>query len=122
MRRRICGIVHSLMKKSLFTAILVSFFLSSNAFASQSQARYEYVSVVKEMLVQKAIQMSEEQDMTAFDYIKDITRQAINNIRHDDIPVELSECVTQMKADLEQKNIYLSHQEIVETIIAAINS
>ena len=68
------------------------------------------------------MKVSESPDHTAFDYIKTITKQAISNIRHAEIPMELSECVTQMKADLEQRNIYMTHQEIVETIIAAVNS
>lgn len=111
------------MKISKVLIISAICLISNLSFAGSSQARYEYVSVVKKMLVQKAIDNSESQlEQSAFDYIKLITKQAIDNIRHDSIPVELSECVTQMKADLEQKNIYMSHQEIVETIIAAINS
>lgn len=111
-----------IMKISKATFILITFLLTQISFASDSMVRYEYVSVVKSMLVEKAIKVSESPDHTAFDYIKTITKQAISNIRHAEIPMELSECVTQMKADLEQRNIYMTHQEIVETIIAAVNS
>ena len=74
------------------------------------------------MLVEKALKRSEINKSSAYEYIKLISHQAILNIKHDEIPSELSECVGEMKFDLEQNNIYLTHQEIVETLIAAINS
>jgi hypothetical protein len=100
----------------------LSLFFSLNLFASESLVRYEFVPVIKDMLIQKAIQRSDQNKSTAYEYIKRISQQAIQNIKHNDIPEDLSQCVSEIKFDLEQSNIYLSHQEIVETLIAAINS
>tara|TARA_B100001971_G_scaffold215182_1_gene259152 strand:- start:99018 stop:99350 length:333 start_codon:yes stop_codon:yes gene_type:complete len=106
--------------KALF--IIFSLTLLNTAVANTTTIRYQYVTVVKEMLVQRALNISELNKQTPFDYIKTITKQAISNIKYSEIPIELSECVEIMKADLEQRSIYMSHQEIVETIVAAVNS
>lgn len=109
-------------------ALLILFILGLNCslfaseFSNKSQARYQYVTVVKEMLVQRAINVSDIASSTPFDYIKVITKQAIDNIKYDQLPLELNECVNILKTDLEQRNIYMSQREIVETIVAAVNS
>lgn len=101
---------------------IITLALSINLFANDSLVRYEFVPVVKNMLIEKALKKSEINKSTPYEYIKQISHQAILNIKQNEIPSELSECVSEIKFDLEQSNIYLTHQEIVETLIAAINS
>jgi uncharacterized Zn finger protein len=117
MRGVVCAIFR-LMKQILIFSLL----LSLKTFSSSSMVRYEYVPVIKNLLIQKAIKNKSIENESAYDFIKKISNQAIRNIKHSEIPDELAECVSEIKFDLEQNNIYLTHQEIVESLVAAINS
>lgn len=101
--------------------------MTLNSFAQtslgqSSLVRYEYVPALKSALVERAIAISDRSTSSAYDYIKLISDQAIINIRENRTQRELNECVSDIKFNLEQSNIYLSEQEIVESLIAAINS
>jgi len=109
----------------LITLILTFLTLNTFAQASLNQTslvRYEYVPVLKKALVERAIAISDRSSSSAYDYIKLISDQAIINVRENRTHSELIECVSDIKFNLEQSNIYLSNQEIVESLIAAINS
>ena len=103
--------------------LLLCLMISINLKASASEfANFEVVSDVKEMIVSYAVKDSSMTE--AYSKIKSISLSAIDFIQTDGetSSEELNELVTNISKELEHEAIFMKKEQIVATIISAINS
>jgi predicted DNA-binding protein (UPF0278 family) len=112
------------MKLSIFLFLLSFFSIVSvsNVEAKMSKKTpTKYEVIVKELLVKRALR-KENENIKAYDYIQKIMNQALTLIKEKRSSEELDNCISSFKDKLAKKNIHISEEELVETLVKVVNS
>jgi len=110
-----------MIKNTLFSLLFISTLLSASAHASTA-SRFGILPSVKHTIISQVA--SSKTSTESYNYLKEISLSAVEYITSEGEKsnVKLEELISNISVQLEKEAIFLEKEDIVATIISAINS